>query len=77
MYIFFIAEENWTFLFFMQSRMVAQLKGLFELRSVLYRHELKFPWGVVISLLVWKGYLHLPKILLFYIKNKQASPAKI
>ncbi len=30
--------------------------------------------GLFIALLVWKGFVHFPKIKLFYIKNKQASP---
>ncbi len=72
---FFIAEDNWTFLFFMQLRMVAQLKGLFELRSLLYRHELTFPWGEVISLLVWRAIYIYQKYNFFILKtNKQAQP---
>ncbi len=44
--------------FFMQSRMGAQMKGLFELRPLIYTHSFTSlsDWGVFVSLLVWKGF---------------------
>ncbi len=58
----------------MQSKTEAQLKGLYQLRPLTYRHEftllIHFTFGV-------KGLLHLPKIEPLYIKNNQANPAQM
>ncbi len=53
----------------MQSRMAAQLKGLFVLPPLLYRREFTFPsaGGLFILLLV----LHLPKTELCMLKTNR------
>ncbi len=64
-------------LFYTQSRTAAQLKSLFELRTLLYRCEFTFSltWGLFISLLVWKGFFICQKYNFFNLKKiKQAQP---
>ncbi len=77
--LFLIADECWTFFsraLLMQSRTAAQLKGLFELRTLQMWIHISFSWGLFFSFPVWKSLNSCQKYNFCYIKNKPSPDEK-